>query len=150
MNSKKSYVRIGSVLLGSLKAETGREDGHSVQWSFGLGGREDLLCAGERGSALSAHRPVRRQPRGLFSHWHSSAWQFERMGCACECVCERESPPTAVCHWVHCYRNVKHHLLNEDLNTVLKYRWLSQTEVKGRTPKVMLVCLSVEVCTNAR
>lgn len=54
-----------------LKAEAGREDGHSVVFWFG--GREDLQSAGERGSALSAHRPVRRQPQGLLSHRHSSA-----------------------------------------------------------------------------
>lgn len=30
------------------------------------------MCAGEWGSALSSRRPVRRQPQGLFAHWHSS------------------------------------------------------------------------------
>lgn len=49
--------------------------------------------AGEWGSSLSANRPLNRQPQGLFRHWHSLAWQLERIAQSFTAV---QSPGTNV------------------------------------------------------
>jgi len=111
-----------------------------TQWTevFRFRGYGGSASAGERGSALHAHRPVRRQPQGLLSHRHSSAWQLESIGvCVCVCVCERER----VCHWVDCCRNGTPHLLLVDLHAALRYRRLGQ---RRRTSSGMLVSPSIQ------
>ena len=62
----------------NVEAAAARETDSSL-WSLGLGAGR-ICTAGEGEAPPFAHRPVRRQPQGLFSHWHSSAWHLEKIG----------------------------------------------------------------------